>query len=159
MGHSSKYAETLNLIKLVDDSLSAARQLENLMYGNIKGRINVRLYTDSEPTLESIASSRQVERKLMRPSVKELKERIRYKEIESYSWLSTKAMVADVLTKEMKMPESLEQILYENKYIEEKVKVGCIRNVNGEIRMFNIRNRIKGPIKGRLFYLKVRSNC
>ena len=143
--HSSKDAETLNLIKLVDDSLSAARQLENLMYGNIKGRINIRLYTDSEPTLESIASSRQVERKLMRPSVKELKERIRYKEIESYSWLSTKAMVADVLTKEMKMPESLEKILYENKYTEEKDKIDCIRNVNGEIRMFNIRNRIKGP--------------
>ena len=59
--------------------------------------------------------------------------------------MSTKAIVADVLTKEMKMPESLEQILYENKYIEEKVKVDCIRNVNGEIRMFNIRNRIKGP--------------
>ena len=61
--HFSKDAETFNLIKLVVDSLSAARQFENLMYGNIKHRRNVRLYTDSEQTLESIASSRQVERK------------------------------------------------------------------------------------------------
>ena len=37
--------------------------------------MKVRLFTDSEPTLESIASSRQVEMKQLRMIVKELQEK------------------------------------------------------------------------------------
>ena len=47
-----------------------------LLYEDIKERIPVKLFTDSEPTLESIASSRQVERKSLRMIVKELKEKL-----------------------------------------------------------------------------------
>ena len=35
----------------------------------MKERMEVRLFTDSEPTLESIASSRQVERKTLRHTI------------------------------------------------------------------------------------------
>ena len=55
--HSSKDAETLNLLKMVDDSVLAARQLELLLYGEVINRIPIRLYTDSESTLESMAYS------------------------------------------------------------------------------------------------------
>ena len=46
-----------------------------LLYGDVKGRIPVKLFTDSEPTLESIASSRQMEMKQLRMTIKELKEK------------------------------------------------------------------------------------
>ena len=42
----------------MDDAINAARQIETLYYGDYKRRIKVRLFTDSQPTLESIASFR-----------------------------------------------------------------------------------------------------
>ena len=45
--HSSKDAETLNLIKMVDDAVLTSRQLELLLYGDIMNRIPVYLFTDS----------------------------------------------------------------------------------------------------------------
>ena len=49
--HSSKDAETLNLIKMVDDAVLTSRQLELLLYGDIMNRIPVYLFTDSESTV------------------------------------------------------------------------------------------------------------
>ena len=49
----------------------------------------MRLFTDSEATLESIASSKQIERKTLRLTVVELKEILVDGEIYSYSWLPT----------------------------------------------------------------------
>ena len=60
--HSSKDAETLNVLTMVEDAIFAERQLEILMFGEYKKRMKVRIFTDLEPTLELIASSRQVER-------------------------------------------------------------------------------------------------
>ena len=141
--HSSKDAETLNVSKLVDDAVFLARQLEILLFGDYKGRILVKLFTDSEPTLESIASSKQVERKLLRMTIKDLKDRLLEGDVSSYSWLSTRDMMADCMTKEMKMPESLEDVLLENKLTLNKPYMNEVRNVDGEIRMMNIRNRKK----------------
>ena len=61
--------------------------------------MKVRLFTDSEPTLESIASSRQIERKTLRPTILDLNERLVDKDIQSYSWLPTQDMLTDFLTK------------------------------------------------------------
>ena len=61
--HSSKDAETLNLIKMVDDAVLASRQLELLLYGDILHRIPVYLFTDSESTLESVSSSKQISKR------------------------------------------------------------------------------------------------
>ena len=61
---------------MVEDAIFAARQLENLMFGDYKKRMKVRIFTDSEPTLESITSSRQIERKSLRLTVTDLKERL-----------------------------------------------------------------------------------
>ena len=70
-----------------------------LLYGYIKGRIPVKLFTDSEPTLESITSSRQVKDKCLEG------------EVLSYVWLLTNEMIADCLTKEVKMPSSMEAVI------------------------------------------------
>ena len=62
MCHSSKDAETLAMSKLLDEVTYIARQLEILLFGDYRKRMPVRIMTDSEPILESIASTKQIER-------------------------------------------------------------------------------------------------
>ena len=57
---------------------------------------------ESEPTLESIASSRQLESKLLRMTVKDLKDNCMEGSVFSYAWLRNK---------EMKMPSSMEAVM------------------------------------------------
>ena len=62
----------INITKMMEDAVFAARQVEMLMFGDYWKRIKVRLFTDSEATLESIASSKQIkqiERKTLRLTV------------------------------------------------------------------------------------------
>ena len=101
--HSSKDAETLSMTKMIDEITYMARHVEILLYGKYNKKIDVRILTDSEPTLESIASTRQIERKGLRMLVHEMKDKLRDREITSYQWISTKKIWADGLTKEMPM--------------------------------------------------------
>ena len=70
----------------------------------------MRLFTDSEATLESIASSK-IERKTLRLTVVELKERLVDGEIYSYSWLPTQSMWTDMMMKEMRLPLVMEDVI------------------------------------------------
>ena len=88
--HSSKDAETLSMTKMIDELTYMVRHVEILLYGNYNKRLNVRILTDSEPTLESIASTKQIERKGLRMLVHEMKDKLRDGEIDSYQWVSTK---------------------------------------------------------------------
>ena len=54
--HNSKDAKALNVSRMVDDATFAVQQLELLLYRDYSKRIKVKLLTDSESTLESIAS-------------------------------------------------------------------------------------------------------
>ena len=83
--YSSKDAETINLVRLMEPAVYASRQLELLLFGEYRKRIKVRLFTDSESTLESIASSKQIERKTLRPTVVDLKERLVDGDVQSFS--------------------------------------------------------------------------
>ena len=56
-------------------------------------------------------SSRQVERKLLRMTVKDLKEKYLKGEVLSYASLPTKEKMTDCLTKEIKMPSSIEAVI------------------------------------------------
>ena len=115
--HSSKDAETLNVLTMVEDAIFAARQLEILIFRDYKKRMKVRIFTDSEPTLVSNASSRHIERRGLRLTVMDLKERLLDREVYSYSWLPTNSMWADMLTKEMEIPSSLEDFFQRNKMV------------------------------------------
>ena len=139
--YSSKDAETINISKMMDDAIYAARQIETLYFGDYKRRIKVRLFTDSEPTLELIASSKQVERKTLRPTIVDLKERLVDRDIHSYSWLPTQDMLADVMTKEMHLPQALENVFLKNEFSLPQPLVNEVKAVGTEIRMINIRNR------------------
>ena len=61
---------------MVDDAVFAARQVEILLYGDFKKRVKVYLLTDSEATLESIASSKQIDRKTLRLAVVDFRKRL-----------------------------------------------------------------------------------
>merc|ERR1712126_613739 len=66
---SSKDAEMLAMTKMIDELVYMSRHVEILLYGDYRKRMNVRILTDSEPTLESIASTKQIERKALRKVV------------------------------------------------------------------------------------------
>ena len=72
--------------------------------------------TDSKPLLDSIASTKQVETKMMRPVITDMKEKLMDKSVKSFDWLETKKMVADVLTKENSSNKDLDGIMIENKF-------------------------------------------
>ena len=136
--YSSKDAETINLVRLMEDTVYASRQLDMLLFREHKKRIKVHLLTDSESTLESIASSKQIERKTLRKTIIDLKEG---GDIQSYSWLPTQDMMADLMTKEMKIPFNLEEVIMRNTLHLPQPLVNEVVTVGTEIRMKNIQNR------------------
>ena len=142
--HSSKDAETLAMTKMIDDLVYIARHVEILLYGDYRKRMKVRILTDSEPTLESIASTKQIERKGLRMVVQEMKEKLRDGEINSYQWVSTKQIWADGLTKEMSMTEGMRSLLKEGKCDMVSNDINKVICHNEEIKMLNIRNRKNG---------------
>ena len=77
-------------------------------------RIPVYLFTDSESTLESIASSKQIATKTLRNVITDLKQRLIDDEVSSYAWLSTNSMWAGFLTKEKKMSLNFDKLITAN---------------------------------------------
>ena len=57
------------------------------------------------------------------------------------SWLATEDMLADILTKEKKMSNILKDLLIDNKFQLRNMDFNVVKAVDGELRMFNIRNR------------------
>ena len=139
--HSSKDAETLAMTKIIDELVYMSRHVEILLYGNYKRRMNVRIITDSEPTLESIASTRQIDRKQLRWMVTEMKDKLREGEITSYQWVSTKDIWADGLTKEMPMSEGVRKLLKQGACSMVQKEENKVVNQDGEVKMINERNR------------------
>ena len=99
------------------------------------------MFTDSESTLESVASSKQISTKTLRMTIVDLKERLLKGEESSYAWLPTEMMWADILTKEKKLPQSLEDVLIKNEMNLQDVTINEVKAFGQEVRMENIRNR------------------
>ena len=102
-------------------------------------KLPVMLFTDSKPLLESISSTKQVEERLLRNTLTDMKEKLEDTSVESYSWLRTKEMIADILTKECKDNPEIHKILLENKFCYARNTKNLVSCVNGEI---NMRNKI-----------------
>ena len=126
---------------MVDDAVLAARQLELLLYGDILQRIPVYLYTDSESTLESVASTKQISTKTLRNVIADLKQRLINGGIASYAWLPTSDMWADILTKEKKIPLALEDVFVKNRMNLGDTSINRVMAFGQEVWMTNIRNR------------------
>ena len=73
--HSSKEAETKNILKLVDESLYQAKMVEQVLFGNNR-KVRVDLYTDSQALIDSIVSSRQVDGKMLRPIIADMMDKL-----------------------------------------------------------------------------------
>ena len=58
------------------------------------------VYTDSNSTIESIYSTRQVDRKTVRHVIKSMKDALDRGEVREFKYVNTKEMLADVLTKD-----------------------------------------------------------
>ena len=131
---------------MVDDAVLTSRQLELLLYRDIMNRTPVCLFTDSESTLESIASSKQIATKTLRNVITDLKQRLVDDEISSYAWLPTDSMWADILTKEKKMPSTFEKVIATNTLTLGDVTVNKVKAFSQEVRMMNINNNNKSPV-------------
>ena len=75
-------------MKMMEDAVFAARHIEILIFGDYRRRNKVRLLMDSEPTLDSIALLKQIERKTLRLTVVDLKESLVDGDVFSYSCTS-----------------------------------------------------------------------
>ena len=62
-------------------------------------------------------------------------------DVYSNSWLPTKSMLADMMTKEMQLKSSLEKVILKNIMYLSQPLVNEVRAMGTEIRMTNIRNR------------------
>ena len=93
---SSKDAEMLSILKMVEDPIYAAWHLHILLYGEDKKRVMIYLFTDLESSLKSITSSKQIEWKILRLTVVDLKKRLAEEDILSYASLPTEKMWADL---------------------------------------------------------------
>ena len=110
--HSSKEAETRSIDKTTDDCIFMARMINEILTGK-KGmdQIPVIIYTDSNHLTESLYSTKQVERKMIRHVVQSMKDALARKEVSKYMWVKTGDMVADLLTKESANPHLFMEIL------------------------------------------------
>ena len=74
-------------------------------------------------------------------TVRELQDRLVEGEITLYAWLPTEEMWADVLTKEMKIPPGLDNVLARNRMELPDTDINRVAAIDGEIKMENIWNR------------------
>ena len=140
MSYSSKDAETLILKKMVEDVVFAAWQIEILLYESYEKRLPIHLYTDSAGTLESIASTSQVDKKSLRMVIHNLKKRLLDGEVGSYQWIPTGSMWAGTLIKEKEMHDKMQEILAQGSLWMRNEGINRVWCVDGEIRMEKIQN-------------------
>ena len=134
----------MNLLKIIEDSVYAAQQLEQFLYGDVLGRIPVCLFTDSESTLESVASSKQILTQTLRMTIVDLKERRLNGKITSITWLPTERMWVDLLMKEKRLSEDLENVLIRNVMNILDTNINKVRAFGQEVKITNIRKNLNG---------------
>ena len=130
---------------VVDLARHAANQIGEML----NQKVGVKIFTDSLATLESIASTHQVQRRLMRASIADLKQKLEEKEVESYGWLQDEDMVADILTKEMKDKFGVSGILRDNKLKCVKTSDNTVTVEDGEFVMKGRKLREKAMKKNK----------
>ena len=129
---SPKDAETINMGILADIARHTANQMEQVLSSRKdKKKVQVKLFTDSLGTLESIASTHQVERRMMRADILDLKQKLEVGEVDMYCWVQDEKMVADILTKEEKEKYGLDDLLKEKKLDIVINEDNCVKYVDG----------------------------
>ena len=76
---------------------AGVRLIYNIKNGS---RFKPVIFCDNAPTLESIVSSKLVERRYLRPDVEIIKQFVENKEIEEIRWIPDELQISDILTKD-----------------------------------------------------------
>ena len=136
----------------VDVTCHAANQASHLMFSEeqLASRIPVKMYLDNHATLESIASTKQVERRLLRNEVAYLKQMLEDGEVSSYHWLQDEDMPADVLTKDKASKVGLDEIMEEN-------RLRCVLKKEDKVIFSNGEFKIEGNCLRRKIIPKVKT--
>ena len=97
---SAKSAETRSADKCIEDAVYIARCLKELISGE-RGwsQFEVDVRTDSKSLIDSIDSSRQIDDKLLRPTIKWMKQMLDGKHVRTIRWVDGTSCIADILTK------------------------------------------------------------
>ena len=77
---------------------------------------------------------------MLRNSIVDFKEDLEQGLVESYSWLATKDMLADVLTKECRKNDQIVDVLSKNNFKDSKSKKNKVVLGDGEIKLMNKTN-------------------
>ena len=94
-----KTAETFAADKTTDNAIYFARIIREIYTGEKShDRILVEMYTNSKPLFESIYSTKQVDRKTMRHMIQGMKDSLARGEVNSFHWIDTKKMLANIFT-------------------------------------------------------------
>ena len=97
---SAKSAETRAADKCIEEAVYVARCLKELITGERGDRqLEVDIRTDSKSLIDSIDSSRQIDDKLLRPTVKWMKQMLDGKQVRTVRWVDGENCIADILTK------------------------------------------------------------
>ena len=86
--------------------------METLRFGDVKQRIKVETYIDSNPLLESIASTRIVENKFLVSEINALNRLLEDGVVDNFTWVRTEDQLADVLTKDMVEPYMFRKVFF-----------------------------------------------
>ena len=127
---SPKDSETLNMGIMADLTIHTANQIQQMIGKETK--TEVKMFTDSLATLESVASSHQVERRMLRADIADLKQKLEFGEVNKICWLQDEQMLADILTKECKEKLGLDDLMKENKMDALKSADNCVTYDEGE---------------------------
>ena len=100
--------------------------------------MNVRLFTDLCPLLESIGSSGQIEEKTLMQLVVYLKQSLKNEEVMAYSWIEGDEILADILSKQGSKREVLDEILVKNEF-----KHANIKDIRLHVKEMSLRSGIE----------------
>ena len=100
----------------MDDAIYISEFLSEIYYGpNHTNKIPIYIYEDSKSLIQSLFSTKKVDRKTMRVVISRIQQLLKDHTIMDVIHVNTKDQVADVLTKKGVSPEKIIEILREGK--------------------------------------------
>ena len=101
-------------------------------------KVEMRMFTDLRPLLESLGSSGQIEEKALRQLLAALRQNLEDGEVKSFSWIAGTEIVADVFTKQGSQREVLDEIVMENVFKHAKNEDNMVCLEDDEIKIKNL---------------------
>ena len=138
---STKDAETRGMSKNVMNATFSSRMVETLLFGDHAGRIPVKVFSDSNPLLETLGSTKKIENTDLIPEIRYLKDKLMNGEVSCYAWLRSEENLADIFTKEMKENQEVRDLFILNTFKNGAREDNMVVKDGMELKMVNSVNR------------------